>query len=34
MLVGGKFGPAAFDIAVVLGREETIGRINAALEVF
>ncbi len=34
MLVGGKFGPAAFDIAVVLGRDETIGRIKAALEVF
>lgn len=34
MLVGGKFGPPVFDIAAVLGKEETIGRINAALSVF
>jgi glutamyl-tRNA synthetase len=34
MLVGGKFGPPAFEIAVVLGRNETIERINAALNVF
>ena len=34
MLVGGKFGPPVFDIAAVLGKQETIGRINAALSVF
>jgi glutamyl-tRNA synthetase len=34
MLVGSKFGPAVHDIAVVLGKDETICRINAALEVF
>jgi len=34
MLVGGKFGPPVFDIAVVLGRAETIDRIKSALEVF
>ena len=34
MLVGGKFGPPAFDISVILGKDETIGRIKAALEVF
>ena len=28
MLVGGKFGPAVFDIAAVLGKEETIHRIE------
>ncbi len=27
MLVGGKFGPAVFDIAALLGKEETISRI-------
>ena len=31
MLVGGKFGPAVFEIAGLLGREETIKRINHAL---
>jgi glutamyl-tRNA synthetase len=31
MLVGGKFGPAAFDIAALLGPEETIHRIRAVL---
>ena len=31
MLVGGKFGPGVFDIAVMLGREETIRRIRHAL---
>jgi len=31
MLVGGKFGPGVFDIAVVLGKEETIRRIRHAL---
>jgi glutamyl-tRNA synthetase len=34
MLVGGKFGPGVFDIAAVLGKEETITRINNALTVF
>ncbi|HTE12773.1 MAG TPA: hypothetical protein VK645_17460, partial [Chitinophagaceae bacterium] len=28
MLVGGKFGPAVFDIAAVIGKEETISRIE------
>lgn len=31
MLVGGKFGPAVFDIAQILGKEETIKRIRFAL---
>jgi len=31
MLVGGKFGPGVFDIAVLLGPEETIRRIKAVL---
>jgi glutamyl-tRNA synthetase len=31
MLVGGKFGPAVFDIAAVLGVEETIERLELAL---
>ena len=34
MLVGGKFGPAVFEIAAMIGREETIKRINNALVVF
>ncbi|MDR3697013.1 glutamate--tRNA ligase [Mucilaginibacter sp.] len=34
MLVGGKFGPHVFDIAALLGKEETIRRIEKALEVF
>ncbi len=32
MLVGGKFGPPVFDIAEILGKEETVNRIEAALE--
>ncbi|SDM49014.1 glutamate--tRNA ligase [Pedobacter antarcticus] len=32
MLVGGKFGPGVFDIAVLLGTTETSARIEAALE--
>ena len=32
MLVGGKFGPGVFEIAAVIGREETVGRIKAVLE--
>jgi glutamyl-tRNA synthetase len=31
MLVGGKFGPHVFDIAALLGRDETIRRIRHAL---
>ena len=34
MLVGGKFGPPVFNIAEVLGKEETIGRIDNALQSF
>jgi len=34
MLVGGKFGPHVFDIAVLLGKDETIKRIEKALIVF
>ena len=32
MLVGGKFGPPVFEIAEVLGKAETLNRIEAALE--
>jgi len=31
MLVGGKFGPGVFDIAEILGKEETISRIKKVL---
>lgn len=31
MLVGGKFGPGVFDIAALLGKEETVGRIKNVL---
>lgn len=34
MLVGGKFGPHVFDIAMLLGMTETIARIEAALVEF
>jgi glutamyl-tRNA synthetase len=34
MLVGGKFGPHVYDIAAVLGKGETIDRIQRAVEVF
>jgi glutamyl-tRNA synthetase len=34
MLVGGKFGPGVFDIAVLLGVEETKARIAKAIAVF
>lgn len=34
MLVGGKFGPPVFDIATVLGKEQTVTRITTALENF
>ena len=32
MLVGGKFGPPVFEIAEVLGREETLRRIGHTLQ--
>ncbi len=34
MLVGAKFGPAVFDIAAMIGKTETISRVEKALEVF
>ncbi|HEX6333790.1 MAG TPA: glutamate--tRNA ligase [Flavisolibacter sp.] len=34
MLVGGKFGPGVFQIAEVLGKEETVSRIDMALTQF
>ncbi len=34
MLVGGKFGPPVFDIAAVIGKEETVKRIGFALPQF
>jgi glutamyl-tRNA synthetase len=34
MLVGGKFGPPVFNIAEILGKEETLTRIKNALTVF
>jgi glutamyl-tRNA synthetase len=34
MLVGGKFGPGVFEIAELLGKEETIKRIKKAVTVF
>ncbi|HUR65803.1 MAG TPA: hypothetical protein VMZ03_05595, partial [Chitinophagaceae bacterium] len=34
MLVGGKFGPPVFQIAELLGKDETIKRIKTALPVF
>ena len=34
MLVGGKFGPGVFDIAILLGKTEVKDRIKAALAVF
>ena len=34
MLVGGKFGPPVFEIASLLGREETISRIEKAILAF
>lgn len=34
MLVGGKFGPGVFDIAVALGSDETIKRIHNAIAAF
>lgn len=34
MLVGGKFGPGVFDIAILLGKSEVENRIKQALEAF
>jgi glutamyl-tRNA synthetase len=34
MLVGGKFGPPVFNIAELLGKDETAGRIQKALTIF
>jgi len=34
MLVGGKFGPPVFDIVEVLGKEETIQRIENGIQAF
>ena len=34
MLVGGKFGPHVFDIAKILGKTETVSRIQKAVEAF
>ena len=34
MLVGGKFGPPVFNIAELLGKEETIKRIHTAINIF
>ncbi|GAA3971258.1 glutamate--tRNA ligase [Mucilaginibacter dorajii] len=34
MLVGGKFGPHVFDIAALLGKDETVSRIGKAVEAF
>jgi glutamyl-tRNA synthetase len=31
MLVGGKFGPAVFQVAEIIGKEETVKRIEYAL---
>jgi glutamyl-tRNA synthetase len=31
MLVGGKFGPGVFEIAMIIGKEETVNRINNVL---
>lgn len=34
MLVGGKFGPGVFEIAAIIGKEETVRRIRHTLELF
>jgi glutamyl-tRNA synthetase len=34
MLVGGKFGPGVFDIAAIIGKDETIKRIKGGLKLF
>ena len=33
MLVGGKYGPGVFDIAAILGKDETLNRIKYVLEI-
>lgn len=33
MLVGGKFGPGVFEIAELIGKDETVSRVNKALAV-
>jgi glutamyl-tRNA synthetase len=33
MLVGGKFGPGVFEIAAILGRAETIRRIQHVMSI-
>jgi glutamyl-tRNA synthetase len=33
MLVGGKFGPGVFEIAEIIGREETVKRIQHVLSI-
>jgi glutamyl-tRNA synthetase len=34
MLVGGKFGPGVFDVAEILGKEETLARMEKAISAF
>lgn len=34
MLVGGKFGPGVFDIAALIGKQETLERIEKAMVAF
>ena len=34
MLVGGKFGPGVFDIAALIGKQETLQRIEKAMVAF
>ena len=33
MLVGGKYGPGVFDIAAILGKDDTLNRIKYVLEI-
>jgi glutamyl-tRNA synthetase len=33
MLVGGKFGPGVFDIAEIIGKQETVNRIQKVLSI-
>jgi glutamyl-tRNA synthetase len=33
MLVGGKFGPGVFDIAAIIGKQETVNRIHKVLSI-
>jgi len=34
MLVGGKFGPGVFDVAEILGKDETLHRMEKAISAF